>query len=160
MIGGPIGGQGIGGAVSTDTYPPFVLRPDADIATDGWIDPAGGTTNIYTNLDEITASDSDFVQSPQEYSPTSSPPQSDLKVRLYDGATLIVEWTHTNLAVAWTDVEQVLTAPQYAAITNFANLFVEFDDNNGNVYRFALGDPPGGTAEPIKVKYRLTNFVQ
>ena len=51
-------------------------------------------------------------------------------------------------------MEQTLTAPQYAAITGFANLFLEFDDNQSNVYRFQLADPPLGTDQPIKVKYR------
>jgi hypothetical protein len=79
---------------------------------------------------------------------------ADLKVRLFEGGTLIAEWTHLDVAETFTDAEQTLTAPQVAAISDFANLFAELDDNNGNVYRFAIGDPPGGLVEPVKVKYR------
>ena len=79
---------------------------------------------------------------------------SHLKVRLYDGATQIAEWTHTDIADTFADAVQTLTGPQVAAITNFANLFVELDDTFGSVYRFALSDPPGGVVAPVTVKYR------
>jgi hypothetical protein len=154
MIGAPIGGSGIGGVTSIDTFAPFLLRPDGDTATDGWTNEADSASNIYQSVDEVTASDSDFVQSPRKVSATSSPTTADLKVRLYDGATMIVEWTHTDIGAAYVDVEQTLTAPQYAAITGFANLFLEFDDNQSNVYRFQLADPPLGADQPVKVKYR------
>ena len=40
------------------------LRPDSDIALDGWTDHTDGTTNIYQTLDEPSVSDLDYVQSP------------------------------------------------------------------------------------------------
>jgi len=159
MIGAPIGAAGIGGVTSTDTSAPFLLRPDGDTTTIGWIDPVGGVIDIYQNIDEITASDSDFVQSNRTFSATVAPLAADLKVRLYDGATMIVEWTHTDISDTFVDVEQTLTAPQFAAITSFANLFIEFDDDQGNVYRFQLSDPPGGAGAPVKVKYRYRKVV-
>jgi hypothetical protein len=79
---------------------------------------------------------------------------ADLKVRLFCASTQIAEWTHLDVAETFKDAEQTLTAPQVAAITNFANLIAEFDDNKGNVYRFAIGDPPSVLSAPIKVKYR------
>jgi hypothetical protein len=57
------------------------------------------------------------------------------------------------------DAEQTLTAPQFAAITSFANLFAELDDNQGNVYRFPISNPPGGAEQPVKVKYRYKKLV-
>ena len=76
-----------------------------------------------------------------------------LRVRLMQGATQIAEWTHAATDI-FTDAEQVLTAPQVAAITDFTNLSVELDNNGGNVYRFGLGDPPARLSSPVKVKYR------
>ncbi len=77
-----------------------------------------------------------------------------LTVRLFDGSTEIAAWTHADVTEEFADAEQTLTAPQAAAISNFSNLFAELDDNNGNVYRFALGAPDGSVSPPIKVKYR------
>jgi hypothetical protein len=149
---------GVGAAAAVGMLRPFELRPDGDTATDGWTNQAGSASNIYQSIDEITASDSDFVQSPQIVSPTVSE-RVDLKVRLYEGAALIIEWTHTDIGAAFVDVEQTLTSPQYAAITSFANLFLEFDDDLGNVYRFPVGDPAAGTAQPVKIKYRMKKLV-
>jgi len=38
--------------------------PDGDVATNSWTDQSGGTTNLYTAIDEVAASDSDYIQSP------------------------------------------------------------------------------------------------
>jgi hypothetical protein len=146
--------SGVGNADGKGTvFSLIILRPGGDIALDGWTDQADGTANIYQAIDEASASDDDFVQSPFFYNDIA-----DLKVRLFDGATQIAEWTHTSIAVAFADVEQVLTTPQYEAITDFGNLFVEFDDNRGSVYRFSLGDP-GDLEQPIKLKYRCRKLV-
>ena len=84
---------------------------------------------------------------------------TSLTVRLFDGSTEIAEWTHNDIAETFTDAVQTLTTPQYGAITDFANLFVELDDDNGSVYRFSLGDPPGGVDQPINVRYRYKKLV-
>jgi hypothetical protein len=149
---------GIGGATAVGLLKPFELRPDGDTATDGWTNEAGSASNIYQSIDEVTAGDSDFVQSPQVMSPTVSE-QVDLKVRLFDGATQIVEWTHTDIGAAYADAEQTLTGPEFAAITSFANLSAEFDDNLGNIYRFPVGDPAAGAGQPVKIKYRYKKLV-
>lgn len=132
--------------------PTETIRPDADTALDGWTDQAGGTTAIYATVDESTASDSDYVQSP-----IISAGQADLKVRLLEGSTQIAEWTHSNISETFTTVEQTLTSPQLAAISDFSNLFIELDDNAGSVYKLSLGDPVGLFGEPVVLRYRYKN---
>ena len=121
-------------------------RPGSDVAADGWTDQAGGVSNIYTTLDEpYAANDSDYVKSPTG--------AGDLVVRLFEGSTQIATWSHVNPPDTFTTAEQTLTTPQYAAISDFSNLFVEFDDSQSNVYRLKLGattfaDPP------VTLRYR------
>ena len=78
----------------------------------------------------------------------------DLTVRLFEGSTQIAEWTHSDISTTFATASQTLTTPQFDAINNFGDLFIEFDDNSGNVYRFQLGNPPEGVAQPVTVKYR------
>ena len=132
----------------------FYLRPDADDSTDGWTDELNGTTDIYQSIDETIIDDANYVISPMVVGATT-----DLTVRLYEGATEIAEWTHSDIASTFITTTQILTTPEFEAIANFSDLFVELDDNAGNVYRFSLGDPAGGAAEPVKVKYRYKKVV-
>ena len=64
--GGIAVGTGTATAVGEEapTGPISFLRPDGDTTLDGWTNQAGGTSNIYQSIDEASASDSDFVQSP------------------------------------------------------------------------------------------------
>ena len=40
-------------------------RPSADTNNDGaWVDQAAGSSNIYQSIDEVTASDADYIESP------------------------------------------------------------------------------------------------
>jgi len=44
---------------------PQFLRPIQDVANPGnWTTHTGGTTNLYTAIDEVTADDTDYIQSP------------------------------------------------------------------------------------------------
>ena len=43
---------------------PQYARPDTDTTLGNFTDNAGGTTNIYTAIDEASANDSDFIRSP------------------------------------------------------------------------------------------------
>lgn len=43
---------------------PQFARPDADTTIGNFTDNGGGTTNIYTTIDESSANDSDFIRSP------------------------------------------------------------------------------------------------
>ena len=38
--------------------------PSADISLGGWTDQAGGSTDIWQAIDEVTANDTDYIQSP------------------------------------------------------------------------------------------------
>lgn len=51
-------------------------RPDNDDSIGAWTDQASGTTNIYTTIDETSASDSDYVRS--ENNPSTSAYQAGL----------------------------------------------------------------------------------
>jgi hypothetical protein len=123
------------------------LSPDADIAADGWLTQADGAVNLYQSIAAV--SDLDYAQSPALAGPTS-----DLAVRLYEGSTLVQAWTHNNVGDTFTDAVQTVTG----TIRNFANLFVELDDLNGNVYRFALGNPPALLTTP-EIRYRYKKLV-
>lgn len=46
-------------------------RPSADTSIGTYVDEAAGTTNIYTHIDEVTASDADFIES--VVAPSSAP---------------------------------------------------------------------------------------
>jgi hypothetical protein len=39
------------------------VRPTADVADGNWLNEAGSNTNLYASIDEVTASDSDYIQS-------------------------------------------------------------------------------------------------
>lgn len=50
---------------------PQYARPSADVANPGnWTTHTGGTTNLYTAIDEVTPDHTDFIQSP--LSPSSA----------------------------------------------------------------------------------------
>ena len=129
------------------------LYPDADAAIGGWTDQVGGTTNLYQAVDEATANDTDYVQS--SFNPTndiirfrmSDPtagvgipfdvsyrygisgvgPSCTITARLKQGNTVIKSWAHTDGALALKTVSQSLSAGELATITNFSDLFVEFE---------------------------------
>jgi hypothetical protein len=143
---GAASGTGAAAAIGAEI---IYLRPDGDTATDGWTDQAAGTTNIYQSIDEAVLNDSDYVQSP-----SAAGTNADLIVRLFEGSTEIAEWTHTDIPATFTDAVQTLTTPQFEAITNFADLFAEFDDNLGNVYRFPISNPTSGADQPVMIRYR------
>jgi hypothetical protein len=122
-----------------------VLRPASDITNQGWT-PAPG----YAQIDEIAASDADFVSSPQAPNnailevgltvgsdPLSSSnhvlsyriqkdqtggAQINVTVSLMQGASTIASWTHTNVANGWVTYTQTLSSVQADAITNYAAL--------------------------------------
>jgi hypothetical protein len=133
------------------------LRPSSDISvggSTGWYESAGGTqTNIYTAIDEVTRSDTDYIYSSANQVSTcqmllssGTDPNSStghivrytylrtvtnknytLQVILYQGATLIASWTHANPASTFTAAAQTLTTVQADAITDYSDLRLEFD---------------------------------
>jgi len=131
-----------------------LLRPDADDSISDWADETGGTTGIFNSIDEVSASDADYIRSPTppnasvtrfrvsdptagktlvdpvkiryRFKKTSS---DDLKliVSLKQGTTLIRSWTHASIDLTETfqTVEQTLSSGELASITDFNNLFIE-----------------------------------
>jgi len=132
------------------------LRPNADTTVGSWTTNTGATTNLFEAIDEVSANDSDYIQS--EASPSASVTkialsnpatnvQTDmphriryryrkatndstvnLTVRLIQGAsTTIATWTHNNISTTIAESEQTLTAPQVASITDYDDLHIEFE---------------------------------
>lgn len=127
------------------------LRPSADSSDGSWTDQAGGTS-LFAAIDEVVADDTNYIKSgiaPQndiakiKLSPPASPVaqlakvtyrywneggHTDLLVRLMQDTTQIVQWTHTNIASNTTlQATQILTTEQFNAITNWADLYLEFE---------------------------------
>jgi hypothetical protein len=129
------------------------LSPDADSIDGGWTNEADGTI-LSPSIDEMISDDSDFIKSSQNPAadickislsdPTVTPAapfaimyrykkvgtdQIDLTVRLLQGTTQIAAWSHPNIGTGFLNAEQLLTNPEFATITDFNNLFVEFNAN-------------------------------
>lgn len=141
------------GALSAETVHYIYLQPDADSIDGGWTNELDGTT-LAPSIDEMVPNDADYIKS--ETSPAndickisfsdplatpaqpfivmyryskSGSAQIDLGVRLLEGTTEIAVWSHTNISTSFITAEQTLTGPQFSAIGDFANLFIEFNAN-------------------------------
>lgn len=135
-----------------DGLPPFI-RPDADSSDGTWTDQVGGTS-LFAAIDESVAADTDYIRSAiapandvckislSDPSETPSEPvtvvyryrkngttQINLRVRLLQGVTEIASWTHNDITESFVDGEQELTGLQFAAISDFDDLFLEFTAN-------------------------------
>jgi len=132
------------------------IRPLSDVSAGGWTNESGGST-LYTSIDEVDPSDADYIQSPTsphiniarmkletpafglappvlvsyryQKDETVQTGVANLTVRLMQGSTTIASWTHNNIPATMQGVMQTLTQPQMDAITNAANLYVEFEAN-------------------------------
>ena len=124
------------------------LRPNGDISIGGWTDQAGGTSNLYTAIDEASPNNADFIKSMINpvndrikmavSDPTGLIATATRRVRLgkgvnnatvvnirlalMQGSTEIATWDYNDVTYGGTDYEVVLTAPQLAAITAPNNL--------------------------------------
>jgi hypothetical protein len=121
------------------------LRPSGDVSIGGWTDQAGGTSNLYQAIDEVTANDSDFIKSGvnpsgDTYKCAVSDPigliqDATRRIRLGKGvnnstqininlklmqtpSTEIASWDFNDVAYGPNTFEIALTAPQKAAITS------------------------------------------
>jgi hypothetical protein len=131
--------------------PPQYARPTADVTDAGWTGNDAGTS-LYTYIDEVSASDTDYIQSAADPANdecvvglgTLSTPAAgtrtlryryrtdndghpiDLTVGLYDSSTLIQENTHSGVASAtWTAGSFTVTG----TINNWNALRVRFKAN-------------------------------
>ena len=128
------------------------LTPDDDVVDGSWTNELGGTI-LYTSIDESVADDADYIQSSinpvndlvriqlsnpatgvaqpvklkYRYKKNDSPTAANLTARLKQGAVEIAAWTHTDISSSFVTATQTLTEPQFAAITDFTNLFVELE---------------------------------
>jgi hypothetical protein len=132
---------------------PQYARPSADITIGGWSNQAGATASLFASIDEVTASETDFVQSSltvndayecrlstvaaalirrghiARYRGRKSAAAGNTRgvtVELRQGATVLASNTHADLTVAWLDGAFVLTPEQAALITNYADLRIRF----------------------------------
>lgn len=132
----------------------FYLRPDADVSDGTWTDQAGGS-DLFAAIDEATFDDADYIKSASNPvndtcvvslgDPGKTPVQParvkyrywregetgaiELRVRLLEGASQIAVWTHSGISATHTTVEQELSGAEFAAITDFTNLRLEFRGN-------------------------------
>lgn len=133
------------------------MRPDADDSVGNWTTDTGASTNLYQSIDEDPFNDSDFVRSELEpttsiykarlSNPIEAPDsggnhyvryryqkddvngqQINLTVRLIQGAsTEIASWTHNNIGATISQVSQQLSSPEISSISDYDDLFLEFE---------------------------------
>jgi hypothetical protein len=131
-----------------------VLSPNSDTSISDWTNQTGSGTNIYLSIDEQPYSDADYIQSPAPPNssvarfslsdPTAGTALGDpvtisyrfaagaagytLTVSLKQGTTLITSWVHSGAGItsSFQTATQTLTSTDLAAITDFTNLFIEF----------------------------------
>jgi hypothetical protein len=128
------------------------LRPDADDLDGGWTTESG-TTNLFPSIDESSPpSDSDFIKSSanptadvcrvrlsnpnalvatpvkirSRYRKSGSDPVN-LTVRLKQGTTEKASWTYAGISNSFLTSEETLTVAQFNSITDFTDLFLEFE---------------------------------
>lgn len=128
------------------------LRPNDDAIDGNWLNDSGSNVNLYASLNETTAVDTSYIQSPANpanevckialSNPTGTLTEpfvlryrynniggATLTVRLLQGTTEIAAWPAETDA-GWTTKERTLTSLQFAAITDFTELYVELKANN------------------------------
>jgi len=129
--------------------PPETLAADADITDGGWLTDTGGAS-LFAAIDESVASDTDYIVSGASdpdmceirlANPTTTmlrpfsvayrykrigTDTMTLRVQLMEGATSRASWDVTVSNDTFADGEQFLTAPEFAAITDFTDLRVRF----------------------------------
>lgn len=141
--------EGLGTLSAEATLAQF-LRPDADDLDGSWTNELDGT-NLFPSIDEaIVPDDADYIKSDNHpvadicrfgiSNPTRTPAGPmrlrvryrregtgvvNLVVRLKQDTTEIAAWTYNDIGASFVTAEETLTGPQFAAITNFNNLFVE-----------------------------------
>lgn len=65
-------------------------RPDSDAVVTGWTDQGGGSTNLYTTLDETTPSDADYIKTADNPNPAQR-----IRLRLSDVTDPVTSSGHT-----------------------------------------------------------------
>ena len=139
---------------ATRNIPTVIARPSADSVDGGWTNQLGSQVNLFDSINEPTPpDDADYIRSSDNplvaditkiklesiLTPVQEPfyvryrykkvgsAAIDLTVRLMQGATEIAEWTHPDVSATFDTQQQTLTTPQFSAISDFTNLFLEFE---------------------------------
>lgn len=130
-----------------------LLNPYTDVSNAGaWVTDSGGTSSLYAAIDEDSLSDTDFIQSPvgpstavyevaledvpdpgvntghvvhYRYAKSVGADTVDLTVALYQGATLIDSWTHTNIGTTLTTVDQTLSGAEADSIVATGGFYTD-----------------------------------
>lgn len=149
---------GAGGLSAMPLY--IYLRPDGDALDGGWTNQMGGTI-LFPSIDEAAPPiDTDYIQSSAapaadicrvsldnpsggvgslpgkvrtRYKNAGSG-NNNLTVSLKQGSTVIASWTYSSIPSTFTTAEETLTAPQFASITDFSDLFLEYQADNVAAY--------------------------
>lgn len=131
-----------------------VGAPISDITDGSWLNELGNNTNLYASIDETTASDTDYIISSALVvaatdtcevgitaltDPVSSSSHTvsyryraqgntstNLTVRLMQGATIVVSWTHTGVSTTYAVATQTLSGAEADAITDYTDLRLRF----------------------------------
>lgn len=128
-----------------------LLFPTSDSSGGSWLNELGSGVNLFASIDEGSPLDTDYIKSSSNPSsdissfnlsdPTGGIQQPfeisyryraegsgsiNLRVRLLQGATEIASWQHNAISTDFVTTTQVLTSPQFTAITDPTNLIVEF----------------------------------
>lgn len=133
-----------------------ISQPSADDTDGGWTRETGSAVDLFASIDELTVDLNDYIKSAADpvndicKIKLANPPgggtvsqlyrvnyvygrQGDptieLRVRLLEGTTERASWTHSDIPLGPVLAEQVLTSGEFAAITNFDNLYLEFRGN-------------------------------
>jgi hypothetical protein len=160
------------------------LRPDADDVDGGWTNELDGSV-LFSSIDEAaSANDSDYIKSSEDpvndvcqvrlsnpsslvttpakvrtrYKKSADSGALNLIVRLKQGATEIAEWQYSDISDTLTTSEESLTTPQFNSITDFNDLFLEFEATTSDPLQDLIN---GLTSDGIFAKLdRLWIFAQ
>jgi len=134
---------------------PQFARPSADTVRTAWTDEAGGTTDIYTGIDEVTAEDVEYIKTPappgsnefetllttvtdpvssanhimrwrRRKQPAAGSADINLTVRLMQAAVEKVSRADNTLPTTFTDTSYTLSAGEADSISDYADLRLEF----------------------------------
>jgi hypothetical protein len=144
------------------------LRPNSDVSNPGgWVDQAGGTTNLYSTIDEVTADDTDYNKGPncptnaamtvglqsgtdpesssghvvhfRARHPAGSVPATTLTVSLLQNGTLISSLAQLlPISNTWVDYSFTLTGSEADSITDYSQLQLKFNSTRSTA---CLGSP-------------------
>jgi hypothetical protein len=127
--------------------------PSSDISDGLWTNELDSAVDLFQSINESTASDTDYIKSSTnpsndiaevELGPMAAPVQPakvsyrywkantgtmNLTVKLMEGSLEIAAWTHLDISTTPVTIEQTLFDDQFAAITDFNALSLQFIAN-------------------------------